>query len=88
MNKRSRHKSRRNGPRAAAVPAGFHPLSKTMAAVLVALQRKFVNVAEGYQRDEVRELALEYYQALRRMLRRSTPGQRLLTRCCHCGIFF
>jgi hypothetical protein len=81
-------KSSRNIHRATAVLAGFHPLSKTIAGVLVAMQKKFVKLPEWYRRNKVRELAMEYYQALRQVLRESSPNQRWLARCCHCKIFF
>ncbi len=89
--------SKRSGPKfsqkrtragASGIPDGFHPLSKSMAGVLVDMQKKFVNLPAWYRGDRLRELTAEYYQTLRRVLRESLPSQRLLICCCHCGIFF
>ncbi|MCK5217966.1 hypothetical protein KAR10_00490 [bacterium] len=67
---------------------GFHPLSYEVAGVLLVLLEKFVIEPGWYRREVIRVLVLEYYQALRQVLRRSSRTKRWLTRCCHCGIFF
>ena len=60
-----------------------------MVDVLVAMQEKFVNLPDWWREGaEMRELAGNYYQGLREVLRESSPSVRWLARCCHCGIYF
>lgn len=60
-----------------------------MVDVLVAMQEVFVNVRNWWQEgDHIRGLAVNYYQALRQVLRESSPSKRWLARCCHCDIYF
>ena len=73
----------------ACVPVGFHPLSEKMIDVLVVLQEKFLTIPDWWRQEaQVREMAMKYYKALRRVLRTSRPSERRLTRCCQCEIFF
>jgi hypothetical protein len=76
-------------PRIAVIPSGFHPLSKKMVDVLVAMQKQFFPYPDWWRQGAlIRKLTMDYYQALRQVLRESSPSQRLLVRCCHCDIFF
>lgn len=76
-------------PRVAVIPSGFHPLSEKMVDVLVAMQKQFFPCSDWWRQGAlIRKLAMRYYQALRQVLRESSPSQRLLVRCCHCDIFF
>ncbi len=71
------------------IPDGFHPLSDKMVDVLVVMQEKFVNMQNWWREGEqMRELTVNYYQALRQVLRESSPSRRWLARCSHCDIFF
>jgi len=71
------------------IPVGFHPLSEKMVDVLVTMQGKFVNLRNWWREGvQMRALAAQYYQALRQVLRKSSPSERWLARCCHCDIYF
>ena len=60
-----------------------------MVDVLMAMQEKFVNLRNWWlEGAQMRELSVNYYQALRQVLRESSPNVRWLARCCHCNIFF
>lgn len=60
-----------------------------MVDVLVAMQEKFFNLPNWWREGaRMRELAVNYYQALRQVLRESSPSGRWLARCCHCDIYF
>lgn len=60
-----------------------------MVDVLVAMQEKFVNVRNWWKEEaQMRERVVNYYQALRQVLRESSPSKRWLARCCHCDIYF
>ena len=60
-----------------------------MVDVLVAMQKEFVYLPDWWRQGaQIRELAFNYYQALRQVLRISPRSQRHLTRCRHCKLFF
>jgi len=60
-----------------------------MLDVLVAMQKEFDPLPDWWRRGgRMREMALNYYQALRQVLRENPPSERRLARCCHCAIFF
>jgi len=60
-----------------------------MVDVLVDIQRQFFPYPDWWHQGLlIRKLAMDYYQALRQVLRESSRSQRLLVRCCQCDIFF
>ena len=55
----------------------------------MAMQEKFVNLRNWWREGaQMRELTVNYYQALRQVLRESSPNVRWLARCSHCDIYF
>lgn len=60
-----------------------------MVDVLIAMQEKYVYLRDWWREGEqMRELAMNYYRALRQVLRASLPSRRWLVRCSHCDIYF